>query len=106
MNVSIDIVEQMMRMNFGEGHTLSPEQREEEGKQLHNLLFAAFKRTVPPTFETRAAGARQAIGRIVQVSSDIRAKHRQGRLASELSGLSGLESADIIETISGVASSI
>lgn len=43
MNVSIDILEQMMGMDFGEEHPLSSEQREEERKQLHNLLFAAFK---------------------------------------------------------------
>jgi hypothetical protein len=42
-DVSIDIVEQMKRVHIGEGHTLSPEQREVEGKHLHNLLFAGFK---------------------------------------------------------------
>lgn len=43
MEVAIDIVSQMVQLNFGEGHQLSPEQRKEEGRQLHNLLFAAFK---------------------------------------------------------------
>lgn len=44
MDVAIDIVCQMVRAEYGERPSLSPEQRKEEGRQLHNLLFAAFKR--------------------------------------------------------------
>jgi hypothetical protein len=43
MEVAIDIVSQMVQLKYGEGHQLSPEQRKEEGKRLHNLFFAAFK---------------------------------------------------------------
>jgi hypothetical protein len=44
MDVAIDIVSQMVQAKHGGGHELDPEQRKAEGKQLHNLLFAAFKR--------------------------------------------------------------
>lgn len=44
MEESVDIAEQMRQMEFGEGQIPSPEQREKQGRQLHNLLFAAFKR--------------------------------------------------------------
>ncbi len=43
-DVAIDIMEQMRQIEFGAGRTLSSAQREAEGKQLHNLLFAAFKK--------------------------------------------------------------
>jgi len=43
MDVAIDIVSQMVPEEHGEGPPLSLEQRTEEGRQLHNLLFAAFK---------------------------------------------------------------
>jgi hypothetical protein len=43
MEVAIDIVSQMVQAKHGGGHELSQEQRKEEGRQLHNLLFAAFK---------------------------------------------------------------
>ena len=44
MDVAIDIVSQMVQAKHGGGHQLNPEQRKEEGRQLHNLLFAAFKK--------------------------------------------------------------
>jgi hypothetical protein len=43
MDVAIDIVGQMVYEEHGEVPTLIPEQRKEEGRQLHNLLFAALK---------------------------------------------------------------
>ncbi len=43
MDVAIDIVSQMVYEEHGERPPLSPEQRKEEGRQLHNLLFAALK---------------------------------------------------------------
>ncbi len=42
--VTIDIMSQMMSEEHGDGSSLTVEQRTEEGRQLHNLLFAAFKR--------------------------------------------------------------
>lgn len=44
MEVTIDILEQMKQIELGGRQKLSPAQREAEGKQLHNLLFAAFKK--------------------------------------------------------------
>ena len=44
IEVAIDIVSQMVQAKHGGGHLLSPEQRKEEGRQLHSLLFAAFKK--------------------------------------------------------------
>jgi len=44
IEVAIDIVSQMVQAKHGGGHQLSPEQRKEEGRQLHSLLFAAFKK--------------------------------------------------------------
>ena len=43
MDLTIDIVGQMVYEEHGEVPPLSPEQRKEEGRQLHNLLFAALK---------------------------------------------------------------
>jgi hypothetical protein len=43
MDVTIDIVGQMVYEEHGKVPPLSPEQRKEEGRQLHNLLFAALK---------------------------------------------------------------
>jgi hypothetical protein len=44
MDVTLDIVSQMVQAKYGEGNQLSSEQREEERRQMHNLLFAAFKK--------------------------------------------------------------
>ena len=43
-DVTIDIVSQMVSDEHGDRPPLTLEQRTEEGKQLHNLLFAAFER--------------------------------------------------------------
>jgi hypothetical protein len=43
-DVTIDIVSQMVSQEHGDRPPLTVEQRTEEGRQLHNLLFAAFKR--------------------------------------------------------------
>jgi hypothetical protein len=44
MDVAIDIVGQMVYEEHGKVPPLSPEQRKEEGRQLHKLLFAALKK--------------------------------------------------------------
>lgn len=44
MEVVIDILEQMKQIELGGRQVLNPAQREAEGKQLHNLFFAAFKK--------------------------------------------------------------
>jgi len=41
-DVAIDIVAQMVWTEYGQGPPLNFEQRKEEGRVLHNLLFAAF----------------------------------------------------------------
>jgi hypothetical protein len=43
-DVAVDIVEQMARIEYGDKPPLSPDQRQEEGRFLHKLLFAAFKK--------------------------------------------------------------
>jgi hypothetical protein len=43
-DVTIDIVSQMVSDERGDRPPLTLEQRTEQGKQLHNLLFAAFER--------------------------------------------------------------
>ncbi len=42
-DVSVDIADQMVRVEYGEMHSLPPKHRKKEGRQVHNLLFAAFK---------------------------------------------------------------
>jgi hypothetical protein len=44
MDIAINIVSQMVRTEHGVGHELKSKQRAEEGRQLHNLLFAALGR--------------------------------------------------------------
>jgi hypothetical protein len=43
-DVAIDIVEQMVHSEYDNKPPLNPDQRKEEGRQLHNMLFAAFKK--------------------------------------------------------------
>jgi hypothetical protein len=43
-DVTVNIVAEMIRADFGDRPPLSPDARKEEGRQLHNLLFAAFER--------------------------------------------------------------
>lgn len=43
-DVIVDIVSEMVHAKYGDRPPLGPEERKEEGRQLHNLLFAAFEK--------------------------------------------------------------
>jgi hypothetical protein len=44
INVAADVVEQMVISKYGPRAPLAPDQRKEEERQLHNLLFASLKK--------------------------------------------------------------
>ena len=62
MDVAIDIVGQMVHEEHGKVPPLSPEQRKEEGRQLHNLLFAALKMKATRAFAVSPYSCKSSCG--------------------------------------------